>query len=150
MAVTWFFKEKQLVETKSARVFAFAVLFAGTACLHAEERMRAGLWEVITTVDGKSASLGNTCYTAAMVEVANLPAKELRAATERLATRRGCTIKEFKMTGEELSMSKVCGPKSVVVTSTYSKDVFETVDTTTENGVAKIIKMKGRRIGECK
>ena len=47
---------------KPAQTLAFAVLMLSmSTSLRAEERMRAGLWEVTMTSDGKAGSLGNTC-----------------------------------------------------------------------------------------
>jgi hypothetical protein len=128
-----------------------AVVFSAAALLYAEDRMRAGLWEVTTTLDGKPSGVnGNTCYTPAMVETANLPAKTLREATEKSGTKRGCTLKDFKMEGNRISMTQACGAKSEVLSSTYSGDTFETVFTATEAGVSTVMRLKGRRVGDCK
>jgi Protein of unknown function (DUF3617) len=141
-----------MIGIKSTALLALIVLtLPGATCLRAEERMRAGLWEVTIQHNAEPAAVsGNTCYTPAMVEFANMPAKMLREATEKLNTRRGCTLKSFKMDGNKMSMEKVCAAKSTAISSTYSGDAFETVDTSTEAGVITIIRMKGRRIGECK
>jgi hypothetical protein len=141
-----------MIGIKSTALLALiALTFPGATCLRAEERMRAGLWEVTTQHNAEPAGVsGNTCYTPSMVEFANMPAKMLREFTEKLNARRGCMLKSFKMAGNKMSMEKVCGAKSTVISSTYSGDAFETVDTSTEAGVCTIIHMKGRRIGECK
>ncbi len=141
-----------MIGIKSANILALiALTFTATTLLSAEERMRAGLWEVKTTSDGKpSGTRGNTCYTPAMVQMANMPAKMLQEATEKAGAKRGCTLKDFKIDGNTMSMVKVCGARSAVISSTYSGDAFETVDTATEGGVSKVIQMNGRRIGDCK
>ena len=124
---------------------------AGPAWLHAEERMRAGLWEVMSSLNGEpSGTLGNTCYTTAMVATANAPATEVKQAAEKLSTAQGCTIKEFTMDGNKMSMTKVCGAKTSVIVSTYSGDRFETVDKATQGGVTSEMRMTGKRVGECK
>lgn len=124
---------------------------AWAACLYAEERMRAGLWEVASSFNGKqSATLGNTCYTPAMVAFGNQPASAIREATEKTTTKRGCSLKDFKIDGNTMSMTKVCGPKSSVITSTYTGDTFETVDKSTTNGVTEVMRTTGRRIGNCR
>jgi hypothetical protein len=137
---------------KPATIFAvIAVTFPGAIWLHAEDRMRAGLWEVISNLNGKQiGSLGSTCYTPAMVAFGNQPASALREATEKTTTKRGCTLKEFKIEGNTMSMTTVCGSKVSVITSTYTGDTFETVDKATTNGATEVIRMTGRRIGECK
>ena len=125
---------------------------SAAACLHAQDRMRTGLWEVTTANEGKPASAPHSsCFTPAMVELANMPAKTMREATEKAATQNGsCTVKDFKIDGNTMSMTKVCGPKSSVITSTYTGDTFETVDKSTTNGVTEVVRMTGRRIGDCK
>ena len=135
------------------KLFSGLVLIAltftvGVQC--AEERMHAGLWEMTTTVENETGSLGTTCYTPAMVMVANMPEQAMREATEKMSAKRGCALKEFKIVGNKLSSVNVCRNSSSAVTSTYSGDTFDTVDTHTEGGVSKVIRMKGRRVGDCK
>jgi hypothetical protein len=138
--------------TKRTTLFALTALaFSATALIYAEDRMRAGLWEVTTTVNGKSSGVrGNTCYTPAMVEMANSPAKTLRESTEKSLISRNCILKEFKMEGNSISMSSVCGARSSVTSSTYTVDAFETASTSTTAGVSTVTHMKGRRMGDCK
>ena len=138
--------------TKRTNLLALTALaFSATALIYAEDRMRAGLWEVTTTVDGKTSGVtGGTCYTPAMVEMANSPAKTLRESTEKSLISRHCTLKEFKMAGNSISMSSVCGARSSVTSSTYTVDAFETATTSTTAGVDTVTHMKGRRMGDCK
>ena len=141
-----------MIGIKSVAALALICLtFPGAAWLRAEERMRAGLWEVTTTLNGKPAGPShNTCYTPAMVALGNSPAKSLREATEKSSAKSGCTLKDFKMDGNTISMTQVCGVRTLVVLSTYSRDAFDTVATSTEAGVSTATHMKGRRIGDCK
>jgi Protein of unknown function (DUF3617) len=141
-----------MIAVKPTTTFALICLaLAGAAWLHAEERMRAGLWEVISTFNGTpSGTAGNTCYTPAMVAVGNAPATEVKQAAEKLSTAQGCTIREFTMDGNKMSMTKVCGAKTSVIVSTYSGDRFETVDTATKGGVTSVMRMTGKRVSECK
>src|SRR5450759_1429279 len=136
---------------KTATLLALsALLFPTAVSVRAEDRMRAGLWEVTTTLNGKSSGSHNTCFTPAMVARGNSPAKTLREATEKSSTKSGCTLKDFKMDGNTISMTQVCGARTSVVSSTYSLDAFDTVATSTEAGGSKATHMKGRRIGDCK
>ncbi len=137
---------------KQATAFALsALVFTAAVPLYAEDRMRAGLWEVVTTQNGEPSAAGiNTCYTPVMVEFANRPAKIIREATEKSAVRSGCTLKEFRSDGNSISMVKLCGANSFAISSTYSGNAFETVDTRKEASGTKVIRMKGRRIGDCK
>lgn len=141
-----------MIAIKPTTTFALICLtLSGAAWLHAEERMRAGLWEVMSSLNGEpSGTLGNTCYTPAMVATANAPAAEVKKNAEKLSTRQGCTIKEFTMDGNKMSMTKVCGAKTSVIASTYSSDRFETVDKATKGGVTSEMRMTGKRVGECK
>jgi len=136
---------------KTATLLALsALLFPAAVSVRAEDRMRAGLWEVTTTLNGKSSGSHNTCFTPAMVARGNSPAKTLREATEKSSTKSGCTLKDFKMDGNTISMTQVCGARTSVVSSTYSVDGFDTVATSTEAGVSTATHMKGRRVGDCK
>ena len=140
-----------MIGIKSTTLLALVTLvFPAAVSLRAEDRMRAGLWEVTSTLDGKSSGSRNTCFTPAMVEIGNSPVKALREATEKSSTKMGCTLKDFKMDGNKISMVQVCAARSLAISSTYSGGAFETVNTSTEAGVSKVIRMKGRRIGDCK
>lgn len=119
--------------------------------LHAEERMRAGLWEVISTSNGKpSGKTGGTCYTPSMVQLANSPAAALKQATEKTMVARHCTLTEFKTEGNRISMKSGCGTRLLTTSSTYGGDTFETTNTVTNAGVTTVSHMKGRRLGDCK
>ena len=141
-----------MIGIKTATLLALsALLFRSAVSLRAEERMRAGLWEITSTLNGKSPGPShNTCFTPAMVARGNSSAKTLREATEKSSAKSGCSLKDFKLDGNTISMTQVCGARTLVVLSTYSRDAFDTVDTSTEAGVSTATHMKGRRIGDCK
>lgn len=127
-----------MIGIKSATLPLVALIVSGAAWLRAEDRMRAGLWEVTTQHNGETAGvIGKTSYTPAMVKTANMPANLLKETTEKLSTQRGCTIKSFKMDGNSMSMVKVCGGRTAAISSTYSGDAFDTVDTTTEGALLR-------------
>ncbi len=122
-----------------------------TIPLSAEERMRAGLWELSITSDGKSKGSHDTCFTPGMLELTNSPAKLLREATEKAATKGGhCSLKDYKLDGNAISTTMVCGAKTVVTSSTYSLSNFDTVNTSSEAGVSIVTHIKGRYLGACK
>ena len=141
-----------MIGIKTATLLALsALLFPSAVSLRAEDRMRAGLWEITSTLNGKSPGPShNTCFTPAMVALGNSPAKSLREATEKSSAKSGCTLKDFKMDGNTISMTQVCGARTLLVSSTYSLDAFDTVATSTEAGVSTATHMTGRRIGDCK
>ena len=141
-----------MIGIKTTTLLALSALaFTAAVSLRAEDRMRAGLWEITSTLNGKSPGPShNTCFTPAMVALGNSPAKSLREATEKSSAKSGCTLKDFKMDGNTISMTQDCGTRMLVVFSTYSLDAFDTVATSTEAGVSTATHMKGRRIGDCK
>jgi hypothetical protein len=141
-----------MIGIKTTTLLALIALSSPAAVsLRAEDRMRAGLWEIASTLNGKSPGPShNTCYTPAMVALGNSPAKSLREATEKSSAKSGCALKDFKMDGNTISMTQVCGARTLVVSSTYSRDAFDTVATSTEAGVSTATHMTGRRIGDCK
>jgi hypothetical protein len=147
-----FKRRNEMIGIKTTTTVALVcVTLAGAACLYAEERMRAGLWEVSSASNEEPPGiLANTCYTPAMVATANAPAADVKNNAEKLSTRQGCTITEFTMDGRKMSMTKVCGAKTSVIVSTYNGDKFETVDKATTGGVTKVMRMTGKRVGECK
>ena len=123
--------------------------FPAAGWLRAEDRMHAGMWE-ITTSAGPKPITGNTCFTPAMVEFGNSSASALREAAEKSSAKKGCTLKDFKAGETSVSMIQICGAKSLTVLSTYAKTSFETVSTSTEAGVSRVLRMTGRRTGDCK
>jgi hypothetical protein len=141
-----------MIGIKTVTLLALSALLVPSAVsLRAEERMRAGLWEITSTLNGKSPGPShNPCFTPAMVALGNSAAKSLREATEKSSAKSGCTLKDFKMDGNTISMTQVCGARTLLVSSTYSLDAFDTVATSTEAGVSTATHMTGRRIGDCK
>jgi hypothetical protein len=138
------------IKTKTAFML-ICLTFSGAAALNAQERMRAGMWEITTSLDGDARGGSHTaCYTPAMVALANGPVKTIREATEKEDTRNGCAMKDFKMEGNSISTTRVCRSSTLVVSSTYALSAFETVATSTERSGTRVVHMKGRRIGDCK
>jgi hypothetical protein len=54
------------------------------------------------------------------------------------------------MDGNAISMTIVCGARSSATASTYTGNVFDTVNTSTEAGVTTVTHIKGRLLGTCK
>jgi hypothetical protein len=140
-----------MIKIKSATILALVgMTFTLTPFLRAEDRMRPGLWEITTTLDGKPSGTRAACFTPAMVELANKPAPMLREATEKAVAKNGlCTLKDFKMDGNTISTTQVCGSKSTTITSTYSRDAFDTVVKSTDHE-ASLVRMQGKFLGACK
>jgi len=132
-------------------LLAFTVLLAAVNPLRGEERLRAGQWENTMTVDGKS-DTRTRCITAAEAETTNISAKAMREATEKALEKSGkgiCTLKDLKAEGNTISMVTVCGATSNSTTTIYRGDTFETKRTSTTARVAKVMVIKGRRLGAC-
>lgn len=128
-----------------------ALMIVAALRLPAEDRMSAGLWELVTTTTGHPPYTSRTCYTATMVELGNRPAATLREETEKSVAKRGtCTVKDFKMDGKTISMSQTCGERTVAMKTTYSGSAFDTVSTTTGAGPTRETRITGRLLGPCK
>ena len=140
-----------MIKFKSATIPALVgIMFTVAPLLRAEDRMRPGLWEMTTTLVGKPSRTRSTCFTPAMVELANQPAQMLREATAKAVAKNGlCTLKDFKMDGNTISTTQVCGSKSTTITSTYSRDAFDTVVKSTDHE-ASLVRMQGKFLGTCK
>jgi hypothetical protein len=76
----------------------------------------------------------------------------VRAEMERaLSKGAACTLKEFKLEGNTMTHTTVCGSRTVLQeTRFHGGDSFETTMTYTEGGVTKVSQIKGRRTGDCK
>ena len=87
-----------MIGIKTATLLALsALLFPAAVSLRAEDRMRAGLWEITSTLNGKSPGPShNTCYTPAMVALGNSPAKSLREATEKSSAKKRLYAQGFQ------------------------------------------------------
>ena len=58
-----------MIGIKSATILGLvAMTFIAAPLLRADYRMRPGLWEITTTLDGKPSGTHANCYTPAMVE----------------------------------------------------------------------------------
>ena len=145
-------RSKKMIRFRLPFQFALiAIALVPAIPLSAEERMHAGLWELSITLDGKSKGSHDTCFTPGMLELTNSPAKLLREATEKAATQGGhCSLKDYKLDGNSISTTMVCGAKSSATSSTYSLSAFDTVNTSTEAGVNVVTHIKGRFLGACK
>ncbi len=132
------------------RLIVLVLAIAVAAPLAAEDRMSAGLWELTTTTGGRPPNVHQTCFTAEMVELGNRPAAVLREETAKSVSKRGlCTLKDFKMEGDTISMTETCGEQTIAMKTKYSGSAFETVSTTTGKG-ARETRIVGRRLGACK
>jgi Protein of unknown function (DUF3617) len=128
----------------------FLTLSAATGLL-AQERMRTGMWEnTVTAASGQTAT-HSTCFKAADAAKSNGSPETVRAETEKGMSKSGCTLQDFKLDGNTLNLTMVCGGTTIhQETKFHEGDTFETTMTNTEGGVAKVAQIEGRRTGDCK
>jgi hypothetical protein len=124
-------------------------LFMATAALHAQERMRAGNWEMTTVKDGKTTS-STHCFTAADVKPGNGDAQSLKDRLLKDATNRRCSAKDIKIAGNTVSYILACANVTVASSIKYSDgNSVEIVMKTTTSERETTTTVKERRIGSC-
>jgi len=125
-------------------------LSAATA-MHAQERMRTGMWEnTVTAASGQTATRSH-CFKPADAAKSNGSPATVRAETEKALSKSACTLKDFKLDDNMLTETMVCGTTTILhETKFHGGDSFETTMTSIEGGVTKVSQIKGRRTGDCK
>ena len=74
----------------------------------------------------------------------------VRAETEKALSKSGCTLKDFKLDGGNMTQAMVCGSSTMLIeTKFHDGDSFETTSTSTDDGVKSVTRIKGRRTGAC-
>ncbi len=124
----------------------FVGLIAAPAA-NAQERFRAGKWEIVFT--GENPHTSTPCFTDAMTRGVNGTAEAVRADTEKTAAARKYTVENFKFDGTTLSYTAVGAERTFVNTATYHGDTFESTIITKVGGKEYTTRQKGRRIGDC-
>jgi hypothetical protein len=127
---------------------ASAIIGLSSMSLRAQDRLRAGMYDVTVTNNGNSAS-HRRCVTAAEAKVANLSADAMRAQVEKAAKDEECTLKDFAIDGATVTMTMICSGVSVATKMTYRADAFDSVITTTSERGIHIMQTTQRRVGEC-
>ena len=125
-------------------------MLGATATLHAQERMRTGMWENTVTGSGQTATRSH-CFKPADAVMSNGSPAAVRAETEKALSKSRCTLKDFKLESNTMTQTMVCGNITILQeTKFHGGDSFETTMTNTEGGVTKVTQIKGRRTGDCK
>jgi hypothetical protein len=141
-----------MIVLKTTVIPAVLCLTLGAAtALHAQERMRTGMWEnTVTAATGQTATR-SYCFKPADAAMSNGSPAAVRAETEKAISKSGCTLKDFKLDSSTLTDTMVCGTLTILqVTKYHGGDSFETTMTNTDGGVTKVAQIKGRRTGDCK
>lgn len=127
--------------------FGFAAM-AVAPLAQAEDRLRAGQWEIVFT--GDNPHTATTCLTAAMTQGLNGTADAVRADTEKTAAARKYKVEGYKFDGTTLSYTAVGAERTFVNTASYHGDTYESLIITKADGKEFTTRQKGRRLGDCK
>jgi hypothetical protein len=139
-----------LLKKKVVPAVLCLTLSAATA-LHAQERMRTGMWEsTVTAASGQSATRSH-CFKPEDAAKSNGSPAVVRAETEKAMSKSACTLKDFNLDSNTLTLTMVCaGTTTHQETKFHGGDSFETTTTNTVGGVTKVTQIKSRRTGDCK
>jgi hypothetical protein len=122
-------------------VLSIALLALSVVTAQAADRVNPGQWE-ITIGDGPPGTGMKSCVTAAHAHVVNGDDKTFEESLAKAAGEAGCTVKEVKVSGNQVTINSVCAGEQNMNTTTYHGDWYEQVNS---NGVKVIAK----RIGAC-
>ena len=137
------------LRTSAIPVVVYFALTTATT-LQAQERMRAGMWENTVTSSSGQTSTRSSCMKPAEAAMSNGSQAIIRAETEKVVLKSGCTLKDFKLDGDTITQNMVCQGSTIVsVTTFHGGDSFETKTTYREGGTTGVTQIKGRRTGPC-
>ena len=135
----------------------FAAPVAGSAIAGsiAQDRVQAGLWEITFIQDGTQTT-STYCITPEQAKVMNSDAATVQVYVEQaVSEERGglCTVKNFKLEGNTLSLIKACdlgeSAFTISLVRTYHGDTAES-EVVSKAGERELhIKSKQRRVGVC-
>ena len=135
-------------------LFAMAALIGANASTAlAQERLRAGLWEMTTTKGGQVINTGTHCFTAEDARSANGDAKTLRDASEATFAEASCKVKDMTVTSSTVSYVVECGSgadaHTLSAVATYRGDTVESQMTVKRATLTDTTTSKGHRVGAC-
>jgi len=125
----------------AALVLSIMTLALSVTLARGADRVQPGQWE-ITIGDGAQAAPMRSCVTAAHANVANGEDKSFRAYLVKAAEEAGCTVKDVKVSGNQVAIDSVCAGEQNMNTTTYHGDWYEQINS---NGT----KVRAKRIGAC-
>jgi Protein of unknown function (DUF3617) len=113
--------------------------------LYAALNIKAGLWEITTTIGGQKLGVEQKCYLPKDIDDME---KMLKGATGTAA--QPCSYSDYKESGGTITYKMTCRfgggtPKTSLVTSTYYGDTT----TGTITGSGTVITMNSKRVGNC-
>jgi hypothetical protein len=131
--------------TPALAIIALALFL--TPSLEAQERFRAGQWEIVFTGDNPHTT--TVCLTGASTDGMNGTAAAVRASAEKHAAAGKFTMKDYSFDGTTISMTLVSADRTFVNKASYYGDTYESVILTKTAEKESTTRMKGRRIGAC-
>jgi hypothetical protein len=122
-------------------LLSIAMLALTVAEARAADRLQPGQWE--TTISaGERERVTQICVTAAHASAVNGDEKMFEASVLKAAQDAGCTIKDVKVSGNQVTVDATCGGIQATSTTTYHGDRYEQVSS---NGS----KVSAKRVGPC-
>ena len=117
------------------------MLALAAAAARATDRVQPGQWETTITAGVRDRVL-KSCVTAAEANVANGDEKTFQQSVVKTAEDAGCTVKDVKVSGNQVISDATCGGHQNTSTTTYHGDWYEQ---TSSNGT----KVRAKRVGAC-
>jgi hypothetical protein len=134
-------KEHSIKNISTPLALSITMLALSVTPARAADRVHAGQWE-ITIGDGAQGAPTRSCVTAAHANVANADDKTFQEYLVKAAGEVGCTVKDVKVSGNQVTIDSVCAGEPNMNTTTYHGDWYEQVNS---NG----LKIRAKRIGAC-
>jgi hypothetical protein len=127
------------ISTSVLLSIAMLALMAAEAL--AADRVQPGQWETTISAGGQDRVMKN-CITAAEASAANSDDQTFQASVVKIAQDAGCTIKDVKVSGNQVTSDATCAGMHATSTTTYHGDWYEQVSS---NGS----KVRAKRVGPC-
>ena len=127
------------ISTSVVLSIAMLALTVTAAC--AADRVRAGQWETTITAGARDRVM-KSCVTAAEANLANGDEKTFQQSVVKTAEDAGCTVRDVKVSGNQVTSDATCGGMQATSTTTYHGDWYEQVSS---NGS----KVRAKRVGPC-
>ena len=127
------------ISTSVLLSIAMLALIAAEAL--AADRVQPGQWETTISAGGQDRVM-KSCITAAEASAANSDDKTFQASVVKIAQDAGCTIKDVKVSGNQVTSDATCAGMHATSTTTYHGDWYEQVSS---NGS----KVHAKRVGPC-
>jgi hypothetical protein len=134
-------KEYSVKNICAPLLLSITMLALAAAVAQAADRVQAGQWEM-TIGDGAQGTPTKRCVTAAHANLVNGDDRTFRESLVKAAEEVGCTVKDVKVSGNQVILNTVCGGEENMNTTTYHGDWYEQVNS---NG----IRVSAKRIGAC-